>query len=582
MKSKPPPDAGISREGVARGRAARGALLLAASFFLPFLLFLAGPDAGSGDTEPAELLPISILEDHRLNFDRFYGGRHDLPYPYRRVRGHVVSAYPIMAGLANLPVYAAARVAGADLYGARSRLSHVTAALLAAGSVLFFFLAVRNVLVSRRAALLSTCVYAFGTELWSVASRGAWQHAPSLFFLCVSLWLLLSGARDQAPSGEDSAARRPGPGRLALSGGTLALAVVSRPTNVLIALAAAGFVLSRRRDRFPLFLLFAALPASAVTIYSAVWLDQPFAMGQLYHAFGFGGRPLAALAGLLASPSRGLFVFSPVLLACVPGAWIAWKSKDARHEPLPWLAVGAAATLLLFSFWGMWWGGASFGYRILVDLVPVLAILSGLGWGIGARRGRASPVRVAAFASLFLFSVYVEVLGVFAYPTRFDQGLDLESGRLWHLRDSELVFASRKLFGREAAARTPEVAAVWWSPEKNDDTIPGWIDASPGGRTVRGALSVSGWAKSVSGDVDVAIAFDGGPVLLPERFPRPDVGAVLPELGDTAAAGFRAMVPPPPGGVRPRAMTVELKDRQGRVRKIGPARFVWGESSLPP
>src|SRR3954465_15980586 len=122
----------------------RRGLFALTAFLVPFLVFLAGPYRGSGDTEPAELLPISILETGRLDFDRFYGARQDLPYPYRRIGGHVVSAYPIVAGLANVPVYAAARLAGVDLYARRAFLSHVTADLLASLSVLFLFLALRR------------------------------------------------------------------------------------------------------------------------------------------------------------------------------------------------------------------------------------------------------------------------------------------------------------------------------------------------------------------------------------------------------------------------------------------------------
>ncbi|MEP6802340.1 MAG: hypothetical protein ABJC07_10405 [Acidobacteriota bacterium] len=570
--------AGPGREIVRawRPRAPQQTLLLLAVFLASLLVFLAGPDAGSGDTEPAELLPISILVDHRLDFDRFYGARQDLPYPYRRVGGHVVSAYPIMAGLANLPVYAAARLAGADLRASRSRLSHVTAALLAAGSVLFFFLASQSVCHSLRGAMFSAAVYAFGTEVWSVASRGAWQHAPSLFFLCASLWLLLSGAREEFKSSEGAPAPLRVPPRLAVSGATLGLAVASRPTDIVIALAAASFVLVRRPSRFPLFFLFAAIPAAALMLYSALWLGNPLALGQLYRSLGFGGRPFFGLAGLLVSPSRGLFVFSPILLGCVPGAWIAWKSRHRGHEPLPWLAAGVVATLALFSFWGMWWGGASFGYRILLDVIPVLAILSAIGWEIGPPLPPGQwRCRRLVFAALFLLSIYVEVLGVFAYPTHFDEGLDLEVDRLWDVRESELVFASRKLFRLQSAPAKSEVAPVWWSPEKNDDAIPGWIEASPGGTTVRGDLFVSGWAKSATGNVEVAIAFDGGAVVRPERFARPDVASVLPELGDTATAGFRATVAAPPGPLRERAMTVEWKDLRGRVRRLGPVHFRW-------
>src|SRR6478672_494388 len=168
----------------------RERLLALAAFLLPFLVFLAGPYLGSGDTEPAELLPISIVENGRLDFDRFYGSREDLPYAFRRVGGHVVSAYPIAAGLAGVPVHAAARILGVDLYRNRIPLAHLTAALLSAASAMFLFLALLSICRTRMRALFFALVYAFATEVWAVASRGLWQHAPSLLFLTVSLWFL--------------------------------------------------------------------------------------------------------------------------------------------------------------------------------------------------------------------------------------------------------------------------------------------------------------------------------------------------------------------------------------------------------
>jgi hypothetical protein len=530
-----------------------------AAFLIPFVVFLFGPYRGSGDTEPAELLPISILETGRLDFDRFYGSRQDLPYAYRRVGGRVVSFYPIAAGLANVPVFAAARIAGVDLYENRQLLSHLTADLLASFSVLFLFLAIRRLGRSDGEALFFALVYAFATEVWAVASRGLWQHGPSLLFLCASFRLLLSKERRG----------------VALSGLTLGLAVVSRSTDVLIAAPAAAFVLTRRREAFAGFLGWAVVPAVAVSIYSAAVLGTPFAFGQLYGSRGFGARVVPGLAGILASPSRGLFVFSPVLLAAIPGIWSAFRSRSRSDDAaalLRWLAAGAGAVLLLTSSWGMWWGGASFGYRLVLDVVPVLVILAAFPQPPPWRR--SIPVR-AAFAVLVAASVFVEILGVAAYPTRFDEGLDLEPARLWRVRDSELVLAARKLFGREAPPSPREVPAVWWSAAANDDAIPGWLDASPGGRTVRGPLAVSGWAKSSAGEVDVAIVLDDGRVERPERFPRPDVAAAVPEVGDASRAGFRATFSPPKG-LGDHALCVEMRDPRGRVRRLGPVRFRWG------
>ena len=508
---------------------------------------------GSGDTEPAELLPISLLTEGNLDFNEFVAGG-DLPYMYRRVGGRVVSSYPIVAGLLNVPVYAAARVFGVDLSAQRFRLSMISASLLSALSVLFLFFALLRICESRRQALFFAFVYAFGTCVWSVASRGLWQHTAGLVFLCAAFWLLLQD--------EDR--------RVGLAGLMLGFAVASRPTNVLLAATGAAYVLVRRRRAFPLFAALALVPAALVTLYSAVYLGNPLAFGQAYRAGGFGGRFFAGLAGLLASPSRGLFVFSPILLASVAGAILAWRS---RPELLRYLATGTVLLVALYSCWGEWWGGSTFGYRIILEVAPALVLLLPLAWN---RWIRGKRILRAAFFVLLGVSVGSQFLGACVYPSSFGENLDLEPARLWDVRDSELVLCARKLFGREPS-RVAGVPAVWWTPEKNDDSIPGWLDASPGGKLVRGRLEVSGWAKSALGEVDVRVVLDDGRIAVPERFPRPDVARAVPELGDTSRAGFRTILEPLDSLPAGHALAFEFRDPRGAVRRLGPIRFRWSK-----
>jgi hypothetical protein len=119
------------------------------------------------------------------------------------------------------------------------------------------------------------------------------------------------------------------------------------------------------------------------------------------------------------------------------------------------------------------------------------------------------------------------------------------------------------------------VPAVWWSPEKNDESVPGWLDASPGGKLVRGPLEISGWAKSSLGEVDVRVVLDDGRVATPERLPRPDVARAVPELGDTSRAGFRTILEPRDSVPTDHAVAVEFRDPLGAVRRLGPIRFRW-------
>ena len=136
-----------------------------------------------------------MLREGDLDFDELIAGA-DLPYPYRRVDGRIVSAYPIVAGLLNVPVYAVANVLGVDLMAGRQRLSLITASLLCAGASLFMYFALLHVLRgSKGRALAFSLVFAFATGVWSVASRGMWPHGPSLFFLSGALALMFSGEK---------------------------------------------------------------------------------------------------------------------------------------------------------------------------------------------------------------------------------------------------------------------------------------------------------------------------------------------------------------------------------------------------
>ena len=41
---------------------------------------------------------------------------------------------------------------------------------------------------------------------------------------------------------------------------------------------------------------------------------------------------------------------------------------------------GTILLLMLYSKWLMWWGGWSFGYRLLIEMLPGLMILLAIFW----------------------------------------------------------------------------------------------------------------------------------------------------------------------------------------------------------
>ena len=393
---------------------------------------------GAIDTQPAELLPISLLTEGDLDFDEFQKKDEPLPYCFVPVNGRIVSAYPVLTGLINVPSYAIARVLGVDLMAERITLSKLTAIAVTVGAVVALFFALTAVSTDASAfgfALLS----AFGTGLWSVSSMAVWQHGVSVLMISLALVVLL---------------RSDGRG-LSWAGLCLGCAVWARPTNLAVALPVAVYVAWMWRDRLLGFLAGAAVPAVLMGIYAHVYWGSIMTGGAAYRAGGGGTGPfvagmdgslLAGLAGVLISPSRGLFVFTPVLLFALPAALRAWRSPLYAA-----LAAGSLGVILLTAKWRIWWGGHSFGPRLLTDILPILVVFLALSW----RSIAASRVRLAGFAVAAVLSVYVQVLGVYMYPTQWNispTNIDDDRGRLWDVRDTELRRAHRNLLGLIRAA----------------------------------------------------------------------------------------------------------------------------------
>ncbi|MDH5233485.1 MAG: glycosyltransferase family 39 protein [Gemmatimonadota bacterium] len=413
-------------------------------FLATLVVFLAGArNGGSGDTIPAQLLPISILVEGNLDFNEFVcpmdpethvpsdyvTGLCTTPLPYYLdlVDGRVVSHFPIIPGLLNLPVHVVAYLLQVDLAARYSFLALLTSALIASASVVLIFLLLTELCRERTTAILGALVYAFGTLVWSVTSRGLWQHGPSLLFITAALYLLVRKKESGIP----------------WAGLLLGFAVFNRPPNVLIAIPLALFVLVHHRAQFVRFCLFAAIPAAGLLLYSKFVLGSMMTLGQ-GQQMRFSPHPFANIAGLLVSPARGIFVFSPIFLLSLPYVPQAVRGRD-RHPLIPYLLAGTLALICLYAAWPIWWGGHSFGYRLLSETIPAFIVLLALGWEATIVGSRTWRVAAAVLLSL---SVYFNYLGARVGPCGFDatpNSIDAHPERLWQLRDTELIRCTRAL-----------------------------------------------------------------------------------------------------------------------------------------
>ena len=369
----------------------------------------------SGDTYAARYQPFAIWKHHTLFLDPVEAlasqGR-ELPtnpltppgasaYWIVPVRGgHHVSLYPFVVPVLVAPLYLPAVVyvsqqgwADRNLDVAARIMEKLSASLVAALSASLLFLALRRRTTTSDAVLL-TAAYAFGTSTWVISSQALWQHGMAQLLIAGEILLI---------TGPCTTAR-------ALTAGVLCgLIAANRPPDAVLAAALGGYALFWAGRRAALVIVAAAAPALLVVLYNVTTI------GPLAGAYGLLGRPQyflrhdmsSGLAGLLFSPSRGLFVFSPFLLFLV----LVWRHRPQdRGERALTLAMAAAVVVqvLLYSLTD-WRGGLSWGPRFLTDLLPLLIwmlvpVVAALG-----RRGRA------VFVTAVCAAIAIEAVGAFAY-----------------------------------------------------------------------------------------------------------------------------------------------------------------------
>lgn len=369
-------------------------------------------------------------------------------YQLRRRGDAILYFYPPGVALLALPLVAATRAAGwsavdgAGDYQFRLELEiHAwLGALVAAVAAGILYRLIRRELPAGP-ALGVAVVAAFGTSLWSSASGALWMHTWTVPILALALLELLRW--------EDGARRRP-----VWLGALLVAAVSVRPTSAIAAAATALFVAHRHRPALPRLALTGLVGVGAFVAWSrVVWgasLPLYYRLGRAAELDGF----VEALLGLLVAPSRGLLVFSPVLIWVVL-VLLRFGVPPARR-PVALLAASVIALqTALYATWPMWWGGGSYGPRLLTDLVPYLAWLGALAVAVvsdGARRSAPEPgsrrILLAAGIVLAALSVAVHAAGVTSRTIQSAVVGAGGGGRAWDVGASPYAAMWRAASGR--------------------------------------------------------------------------------------------------------------------------------------
>lgn len=442
------------KQGVLSGYSKRHVLLPFCHHLAPLVLiflvvfsihFLGCKISSSFDSRWSIHTSMSIIKEGNTDLDEYQQlieAEHY--YAIHRIGDHLYTQYPIGTSLLALPY-----VAFLDHFFKRSLaidLEHFIGEVSPRGLEILIasnFVALATVCIyligqllfqKQRYSFLLAFIFAFCTSAWSTASRALWQHGPSALLLAFSLYALLSAKYHP----------RYASWLIQLVSIPLAFSYVVRPTNGLSILLFSIVIFIRYRRHFIPYCLWSMIVAIPFFIYNF----------RVYHSLlppyyaspnqlQFNIRIIEGLAGTLLSPSRGLFIFTPVLLFSIYGIILKIRRKHLDILDYSILTI-IILHWILSSSHPHWWGGHSYGPRYFIDvlpyflyfLVPVFTEISKLS---GAKR--------TGFVVVLCCTLVISFLIHFRGATNWDVhywnsepiNVDEDPSRVWDWRDIQFL-----------------------------------------------------------------------------------------------------------------------------------------------
>ena len=275
------------------------------------------------------------------------------------------SGYGPAASLTAVPLVAVAHAVAPGDRELAQFLFSFTSALLAALAAVLLFATYELMGVARRRALAATLTVALATLMWPLATSTFDQAQQA----CAVIGAVYAGRRAATADSWRWAS---------IAGLAAALIVAFQNVYIVLVPAAAfacmtdgerivGFVRSRR---FVAFAIAAAVGVACVVAYNVVRTGTLTASSNVTGTSLF-GNPIVGVAGLLVSPGKSVFLYSPPLILALFG-WRRFRAGQPGTARAALALIGVHFVVIAsLSFWGGDW---AWGPRYTLVTLPLVCL----------------------------------------------------------------------------------------------------------------------------------------------------------------------------------------------------------------
>ena len=293
-----------------------------------------------------------------VNFKKIYAAT------MHKKHEHLYYYFPIGSSISSIPfVLFGVKIFDANMENAEqdSKYQKIIAAVVSALIFITLVSIAKNYL-NNFFSIGVAIVFWLGTSFSSTLGQALWMQNFATLYTLLAIYLMLKIVKFNKNS------------YWILLGFILFMAYLTRPTLSLLSIAVISYIFCKSKKVVSIktaclvgiflgiFILF--------SFYEFQQILPDYYMPKRFHGQHFG----EAFFGHLFSPARGLFSFSPFLILFFLNPH-ALYSIFLKNKSLICILSWCFIHLIIISRFHLWWGGHSYGSRLIIDILPALYLI---------------------------------------------------------------------------------------------------------------------------------------------------------------------------------------------------------------